>query len=179
MSVRVISGYLKGRTLRTLPGELTRPTTGRVRESIFSILQHDIVDAEVLDLFAGSGAMAIEAISRGAQTAVMVESKFRAADVIRKNLEFCELDLRLIVADYKKGISILSSEERRFDLIFADPPYGSVVPDRLFDLLVEFSLFKSGGFLIMEHAGDYAPASERVIKTRRFGHSAISIYVYE
>ncbi len=179
MSIKIAGGYLKGRTLRTSSGQTTRPTTGKVREAVFSILQHDLPDADVLDLFAGSGALAIEAISRGASSAVMVEKKFQAASVIEKNLKTCGLDLRLINADFKKGITILSSEGVAFDLIFADPPYGLVDPDKLYDLLVEFALFKRGGFLIMEHAGDHTPQSNAVIKTRRFGDSAISIFAYE
>ncbi len=179
MSIKIAGGYLKGRNLKTLSGQATRPTTGKVREAVFSILQHDLPDADVLDLFAGSGALAIEAISRGAHSAVMVEKKHQAAAVIKKNLEICGIDLRLIVADFKKGMAILSSESAAFDLIFADPPYGLIDPDKLYDLLVEFALFKTGGFLIMEHAGDFAPESNAVIKTRRFGDSAISIYAYE
>ncbi len=91
----------------------------------------------------------------------------------------CGLELRLIVADYKKGSEILATEMKRFDLIFADPPYGTVTADDLGLLLVKFSLFKPGGFLIMEHAGDYEPPPERIVKTRRFGDSAISILRYE
>jgi 16S rRNA (guanine966-N2)-methyltransferase len=179
MSIKVAGGYLKGRILRTVSGHATRPTTGRVREAVFSILQHDLPGADVLDLFAGLGALAIEAVSRGANSAVMVEKKFQAAAVIKKNLEICGLNLRLIVADFKKGITILSSEGAAFDLIFADPPYGLIEPDKLYDLLVEFALFKPGGFLIMEHGGDHAPQSNTVIKTRRFGDSAITIFAYE
>lgn len=179
MTIKVAGGYLKGRKLRTLHGQATRPTTGKVREAVFSILQHDLPDADVLDLFAGSGALAIEAISRGAASAVMVERKHQAVRVIRENLEFCGLDLRLIVADYKKGMQILAAEEKKFDLIFADPPYDLVSPDKLYDLLMTFSLFKPGGFLIMEHGGDVTPQSSMVIKTRRFGDSAISIFAYE
>ena len=91
MSVRVAGGYLKGRILKTVPGQVTRPTTGRVREAIFSILQHDIEGAEILDLFAGSGALSIEAISRGAASAVMIEKYPKAARVIRANLKTCDL----------------------------------------------------------------------------------------
>jgi 16S rRNA (guanine966-N2)-methyltransferase len=178
MSIRVTGGYLKGRILKTVPGQHTRPTTGKVREAIFSILQHDLPDADVLDLFAGSGALGIEAISRGAASAVLVENKFQAAAVIRKNLELCGLELRLIMADYKKGANILSSEGQKFDLIFADPPYGSIPFHTLYDQLVGFSLFKPGGLFILEHAGGEEPPSDKLIKTRRFGDSAVSFFSY-
>lgn len=179
MSIRVAGGYLRGRTLKTLSGQATRPTTTRVREAIFSILQHDITDADVLDLFAGSGALAIEAMSRGASSAVLIEKSPKSAEVIRQNLQKCDLDLRLIVADYLKGLEMLSTDRCRFDLVFADPPYGLITPDDIGRLLVKFSLLKSNGFLIMEHAGSYMPDAEQVIKTRRFGDSAISILKYE
>jgi 16S rRNA (guanine(966)-N(2))-methyltransferase RsmD len=179
MSIRVAGGYLRGHTLKTLSGQATRPTTARVREAIFSILQHDLADTEVLDLFAGSGALAIEAISRGAASAVLVEKNPKAAEIIKKNLQKCKLDLRLLVSDYVKGMEILSGEGRKFDLVFADPPYGLITPDEVGHLLVKFSLFKDGGFLIMEHAGDFIPDADSVIKTRRFGDSAISILKYE
>ena len=177
--MRITGGYLKGRILKTLPGQLTRPTPGRIREALFSILQHDLENTDVLDLFAGSGALAIEAVSRGAASAVLVEKNERAAAIIRQNLAKCELQLRLIVADYKKGSEILAGEMKKFDLIFADPPYGTVTADDLGLLLVKFSLFKPDGFLIMEHSGDYEPPQETIIKTRRFGDSAISILRYE
>jgi 16S rRNA (guanine966-N2)-methyltransferase len=179
MSIRVAGGDLRGHILKTLPGRATRPTTAKVRESIFSILQHDIDGADVLDLFSGSGALAIEAISRGAASAVLIEKNSKAAAVIRQNLKKCNLDLRLIVTDHIKGMEILFEEGARFDLVFADPPYGLITPDDIDRLLIKFSLLKPGGFLIMEHAGDYRPESERVIKTRRFGDSAISIFNYE
>lgn len=179
MSIRVAGGYLRGHVLKTLPGQATRPTTARVRESIFSILQHDIADAQVLDIFAGSGALAIEAMSRGAASAVLIEKNPRAEAVIRQNLEKCGLKLHLIVSDYIKALELLHGEGCRFDLVFADPPYGTITPDDIGRLLVKFSLLKEEGFLIMEHAGKYVPDDRALIKTRRFGDSAISILRYE
>lgn len=179
MSIRIAGGYLRGYALKTLAGQATRPTTGRVREAIFSILQHDLADTDVLDLFSGSGVLGIEAVSRGAASAVLVEKNPKAAEVIKKNLQKCKLDLRLLVADYVKGMKILSGEGRKFDLVFADPPYGLITPDEVGHLLHKFSLLKEHGFLIMEHAGDFAPDADSVIKTRRFGDSAISILRYE
>jgi len=178
MSIRIAGGDLKGHQLKTLPGMATRPTTGKIREAIFSILQHDIDGSEVLDLFSGSGALAIEAISRGASSAVLVEKKHQAAAVIRQNLKKCDLDLRLLAVDYVKGLEILSDEGAAFDLVFADPPYGLILPEDLLQLLAKFSLLKPDGLLIMEHAGPLSFGTEHVIKTRRFGDSAISILHY-
>jgi 16S rRNA (guanine966-N2)-methyltransferase len=179
MSIRVAGGVLGGRTLKTLPGRATRPTTGRVREAIFSILQHDIDGAAVLDIFAGSGALAIEALSRGAASAVLIEKHPRAAAVIKDNLKQLDLSARLIVSDYSAGLQLLVDEGLSFDLVFADPPYDLIGPDKLCEKLAKYPLLKAGAMLIMEHAGAVIPENERVIKTRRFGDSAISIFRYE
>lgn len=179
MSIRVAGGIYKGRELQTLRGMETRPTTGRVREAIFSILQHDIADAAVLDLFSGSGALAIEAISRGAASAVLVEKHGKAAGIIKSNLKKLNLSLRILVEDYQKALKRLEEEGAAFDLIFADPPYALISPDELAEELMKYSLVKPGTMLILEHAGNIQPADDRVIKTRRFGDSAITIYRYE
>ena len=178
MSTRVTGGYLKGYPIKTVPGTLARPTTGKIREAIFSILQYEIPDAEVLDLFAGSGALAIEAVSRGAAGAVLVEKNRRAVAVIRENLEKCHLDLRIIAAGYVTGLEVLAAEGKKFDLIFADPPYGMISPSKLYELVGKYSLVKPGGYLIMEHAGNVTPEGEGVVRTRRYGDSAITIYSY-
>jgi 16S rRNA (guanine966-N2)-methyltransferase len=179
MSLTVSGGSLRGRRLATLAGRDTRPTIGRVREAIFSILQHDLARARVLDLFAGSGALAIEAVSRGAATAVLIENNPKAAAVIRGNLDRCGLDFRLLVMDYITGLKMLAREGAVFDLAFADPPYGLVLPQEMYRVLGEYRLMAAGGFLIMEHAGREQPEGDRIVTTRRFGDSAITIYRYD
>lgn len=176
MSLRIIGGELKGRKIKAPPGRSTRPTTSRVREAIFAILQHDIAEADILDLFAGSGAMSIEALSRGANSAVIVEKDKMAVQVIRDNLSACDLNERILACGYQKGLDILHEEEKNFDLAFADPPYGKIEPDDLYEILIRFALMRATGFFIIEHAGDVEPANEKIIKTRRFGDSSISIY---
>jgi len=179
MSIRIVGGFLGGRMLTTLPGRQTRPATERVREAVFSILQHDIEGTQVLDLFAGSGAYAIEAVSRGAVGAVMIEKDQRAAAIIKQNLRTFGLDLRLIIADWKKGLEILAGEGEKFNLVFADPPYGTVTSEKIDEELKKNDLIAPGGFFIMEHAGDMASELPHLIKMRRFGDSAISIFAYE
>lgn len=178
MSLTVSGGSLRGRRLATLPGRDTRPTIGRVREAMFSILQHDLDGARVLDLFAGSGALAIEAVSRGAASAVLIENNPKAAAVIRGNLDRCGLDLRLLVANFTAGLEILAGEAAVFDLAFADPPYGLIPPPEMYRILAEYRLMTAGGFLIMEHAGRVQPEGDAIVVTRRFGDSAITIYRY-
>jgi len=178
MSLTVSGGSLRGRRLATLPGREPRPTIGRVREAVFSILQHDLAGAQVLDLFAGSGALAIEAVSRGAATATLIENNPKAAAIIRQNLDRCGLDLRLMVTDYDAGLKTLAREGAVFDLVFADPPYGLILPREMYRILGEYRLMTAGGFLIMEHAGREQSEGDDIVTTRRFGDSAITIYRY-
>lgn len=179
MSIRVAGGYLRGRILATVPGHVTRPTTGRVREAIFSILQHDLEGTAVLDIFAGSGALAIEAISRGAASAMLIEKDRKALAVIKKNLAKCELDLRLIGVNYIKGLEILVSEGKTFDLVFADPPYDLIKPDDFCRFPDKYPLMNKGALLILEHAGKTEPKTGPILTTRRFGDSAVTIYRYD
>ena len=124
--MRVISGKAKGIQLQTPQGMLTRPTTDRVKEALFSILQFDLPGARVLDLFGGTGAMALEALSRGAAHAVIVDSAREAIRAIQKNAEGVLKDAlneraKIIRADYRAAIDAMP--EVRFDLVFLDPPY--------------------------------------------------------
>jgi 16S rRNA (guanine966-N2)-methyltransferase len=133
--VRVIAGQFKGRRLKAPPGSDTRPTSDRVREALFSILG-DVEGLRVLDLFAGSGALGIEALSRGAAEAVFVEQSRRAADAIRANLRAVGDPPAEVRAGSVAGYLGRASGER-FDLVFADPPYSSAtrMGERLSELL--------------------------------------------
>jgi len=129
--MRVIAGRLRGRRLHTTPDLATRPTSDRARAGLFDWLGAGIADASVLDLFAGSGSVGIEALSRGAESITFVESARGACAVLRRNL--CDLELvdavRLLPYDVRRGVRTLLKEGARFDLVFADPPYGrDVVP---------------------------------------------------
>lgn len=123
--MRIIAGEARGRRLYAPGGEETRPTADRIRESLFNILGTRTVGARVLDLFGGTGALALEAMSRGAQQAVIVDSNIKAIQCIRRNAEVTlgrgfEERIRIIRADYRKAIERL---EGTFDLVFLDPPY--------------------------------------------------------
>ena len=119
--MRIISGTAKGRTLKT-PASITRPTMDRVRAAIFSMLGDRVPNARVLDLFAGTGAMGIEALSRGADSVVFVDQDKKSTEVIRQNLELTKLHGEIKQVD---AISFLKYQQASFDLIFADPPYAS------------------------------------------------------
>ena len=119
--MRVVAGQLKGRRLQAPKGRRTRPTADRVREAVFSMLG-DVSGARVLDLFAGSGALGIEALSRGAAKVVFVERDPRAAAIIHRNLDALGLDQPVRRQD---ALRFLARPEETFDLVFADPPYDS------------------------------------------------------
>jgi 16S rRNA (guanine966-N2)-methyltransferase len=122
--VRVVAGVHGGRLLKAPPGRSTRPTSDRVREALFSILG-SVEDARVLDLFAGSGALGIEALSRGAREAVFVERDARAAATVQANLDALGIDAPVHRRDAFSWLGSASGGEECFDLVFADPPYSS------------------------------------------------------
>ena len=125
--MRVISGTARGKKLNSLEGLETRPTLDIVKESIFNILQFNIKDTSVLDLFSGSGALAIEALSRGAKEAVLCDNSSKAVQIINKNLEETKLidKAKVINSDYTEALNKLANENKKFDIIFLDPPYKS------------------------------------------------------
>ena len=118
--MRVITGTARGRRLKELEGLETRPTTDRVKEGVFNIIQFDIEGRRVLDLFAGTGQLGIEALSRGAASAVFVDQRRDAASIIRENLKLTGLSDRARVVN-GEAMAFLSSQRERFDLIFLDP----------------------------------------------------------
>ena len=121
--MRVITGSARGRILKELQGMETRPTTGKVKESIFSIIQFDIEGRRVLDLFAGTGQLGIEALSRGARQCVFIDQRADAVKLIRENVEVCGLTDRAVIRS-GDAMAYLKSGEK-FDIIFLDPPYAS------------------------------------------------------
>lgn len=179
--MRVIAGEARGRRLFTLKGSETRPTADRVKESLFSILVPHLAGAAVLDLFAGSGALAIEALSRGAQSAVLCDRSRRAIDVIRRNLEqtgFVDrAEVWLLPAD--KGIRRLAAAGRSFDLIFIDPPYESGLAVLTATLAADSNLLARGGRIVIEHASkeELSGITENLgtIREVTYGDTTISI----
>lgn len=123
--MRVISGKARGHKLKTIDGSTVRPTADRVKEAMFNILAAKQKGAHVLDLFAGSGALGIEAISRGAQSAVFVDYNTRVLTALRHNLEKCKItDLATVIQwNIKKNLNFLNNYSQPFDLVFMDPPY--------------------------------------------------------
>ncbi len=185
--MRVTSGLFHGRRLQAPPGQEVRPTTDKVRQAIFNILVHEIQDARVLDLFAGSGALGIEAVSRGAEYAVFIEKNRQPLAALRRNLAHVSLDSRVIEADWLAGIRELRARNESFDLVFADPPYGALCGDTIADAVLaenstngsvgKSSLLAPEGILIIESGVRDEPVTKmRLLKERIFDTTRISFY---
>jgi 16S rRNA (guanine966-N2)-methyltransferase len=178
--VRVISGTFKGRRLVAPAGMAIRPTADRIKESLFNIMSGSIHDKRVLDLFAGTGALGIEALSRGAVFAVFVDRAKMALSTIRQNIQALGLDdrTRIIRWDILKGLNCLTSEQQAFDLVFMDPPYatGAVAP--ALTALISSNALAPGARIVIEHsAGEsLVPAIDMLalVDQRRFGKTLVS-----
>ncbi len=147
--MRVIAGKAKGIQLQTPEGILTRPTTDRVKEALFSILQFDLPGARVLDLFGGTGQLGIEAMSRGAAGAVFVDARREACKLIQTNLQKTHLEqyASVVQSDY---MDYLKHCRDRFDLILLDPPYAEVFLENALKRITEIDILQSNGIIATE-----------------------------
>ena len=150
--MRIISGVSRGSRLVTLEGTETRPTLDRVKEPLFSIIQMHIKDASVLDLFAGSGALGLEALSRGAKMAVFSDISDKAINVIKQNIEKTKLGEKTVVIknSYEEVLKQMKSEKKEFDIIFLDPPYKSGLLDDAIRKILEYKLLAKEGIVVVE-----------------------------
>lgn len=176
--VRIISGKVRGLSLISPAGEDTRPTLDRVKEAIFNIIMPYILDSEVLDLFAGSGGLGIEAISRGAKNAVFVDKNSESINCINKNINaarFCEF------CQVKKADSIqyLNQCNTSFDIIFLDPPYKENLYEQVLKLILNKNILKNDGIIALEY--DYClkkpdiPDGLEIVKERKYGRVGVLV----
>ena len=149
--LRIITGIAKGKRIETLEGEATRPTSERIKEALFSSIQFDIENRRVLDLFAGSGQLGLEALSRGAESVTFVDAERDAMDVVKKNARFVGFfdKCRYSVSDYRNYIRKASGRER-FDLVFIDPPYAMQCCSDAILRLIEAGLLMKGALVVTE-----------------------------
>ncbi len=147
--MRVITGTARGRRLKELEGMETRPTTDRVKEGIFNIIQFDIEGRRVLDLFAGTGQLGIEALSRGAASAVFVDQRRDAAALTRDNLKITDLTDRAQVVCGDAG-AYLAGVKGKFDLVFVDPPYAAKLWSSVLDAIERFDILSNHGTIVCE-----------------------------
>lgn len=175
--MNIISGTARGRKLQTLPGQTTRPTQAKVRGALFSILGAWTADAAWLDLFAGSGAVGLEAASRGARRSVLVENDPAAIAVIRHNLAITKLPAELMPVGIDAAIRQFTAAGMRFDVIFMDPPYEK---DPSSALAKASTLLLPMGRMVLEHRrSNPAPATagDLVLReTRNYADTSISFY---
>ena len=177
--MRVISGSARGTRLKTPDGQLTRPTSDRVKEAIFSVIQFEVEGSRFLDLFGGSGQMGIEALSRGAKSAVFVDGRREACRLIQDNLKLTRLQDKATVvqSDY---LSYLSRCRETFDIIFLDPPYAEVFLENSLRKISEIDILSSRGIIICERPAEKlldfeVPGFQRG-KDYRYGNTWVTIF---
>jgi 16S rRNA (guanine966-N2)-methyltransferase len=184
MSLKVIGGRCKGRPLASPRGMSVRPTAGRVREAIFNILFSRVNDAVVLDLFAGTGAMGIEALSRGASRAVFVDSRPESLAVIRQNVQSCGLESVAVIIrqDATRSLSGLNALQLVFDIVFMDPPYDRDSVGMALSALAESGLLKTGSLVVLEHSprerAEDKSGRYHLTDQRHYGQTAVSFLTY-
>ena len=185
--MRVIAGKYKGRKLNSPEDSTVRPTTDKVKEALFSILTNEIYGARVLDLFAGSGGLGIEALSRGASYCLFADSSRKSLALIHSNLEHCDVEEKtaVVAGDYAKILKNLARRienglEEPFDVILLDPPYEAGYMDETFRLIAEGDILADGGTIVAEHRKheDLPDLFHGFTKTkeRRYGVVKLSIY---
>lgn len=185
--MRIITGSAKGKKLVSLEGEATRPTSERIKEAVFSSIQFDVEGRRVLDLFAGSGQMGLEALSRGAAKATFIDSSREAMEIVKQNVKitgFSDL-CHYLVSDWRNYIRKASGREQ-YDLVFVDPPYAMECCADAANYLAEKSLIIPGAIVVLESGeeeidqADQRLSGYRVIKSTHYGKkTSVNILFYE
>jgi len=174
---RVISGDLRGRHLALPEGRNTRPTTDRMKEALFGVLQFELEGVSFLDLFAGSGQVGIEAVSRGAESLVSVEKDRRACECIRRNFTECAIlkKASLLQLPVESAVSRFGAEGRQFDMIFMDPPYDHGFEEKIGNMIIREGILSPGGWLVIESSAETSvdfpeleKVKEKTYQTTRF-----------
>ncbi|MDI6852344.1 MAG: 16S rRNA (guanine(966)-N(2))-methyltransferase RsmD [Deltaproteobacteria bacterium] len=182
--MRIIAGSLKGRRLATVKGRM-RPTSDKVREAIFNILGPAVLEARVLDLFAGTGALGLEALSRGARAAVFVEDHPTSLAVLRQNVETLGLaaQVEILPLPVKAGLKKLAARQAVFELAFLDPPYGSGLAAATLEDLARAGILSPSAWVVAEHSRREAlPEAVETLKLRemrRYGDTRVALYVLQ
>lgn len=175
--MRVITGTARGMKLRTLEGTDVRPTTDQVKESIFSIIQFEVENARVLDLFAGCGQLGIEALSRGAHSVTFVDNSRASVNIVKENLEHTKLSKNTIVKN-EDSIGFLQMTRDTFDIAFLDPPYGKGLIEKALPLLV--LKMAQGGVIVCETAAEESLPEEvgdfSIYREYKYGKIKLTIY---
>ena len=171
--MRIISGKYKGKKLKGFDIEGTRPTMDRVKESLFGMIQTYIPGSIILDLFAGSGALGLEAISNGAKECYLIDNNPNAIKIIKENSQTFDENLKIINIDYKK---FLKTTDEKFDVIFLDPPYKENQMDKSLRIIEERSLLNEGGIVICEYEIGEPKTNLKLIKEKSYGPKKIKVF---
>jgi len=185
--MRVIAGIYRSRILKSLKGLALRPTSDRLRETLFNVLGPGVPGARFVDLFAGTGAIGIEALSRGAAEVVFIENHPPAVNLIRRNLSSLEIrsGFTVLSADTLRGLEVLQSRQKRekpaFDYVFLDPPYAAAKEyERVLEFLGSADLLASSGIVVAEHSRKFnlpeKAGALRRVRILRQGDAVLSFY---
>lgn len=180
--MRVIAGIHKGRRLESLEGRDIRPTADRVKESLFNILGHDVIDCSFLDLFGGTGGIGIEALSRGASRIVFVDESIRSIKVLRGNLELLNIkdEVEVYHTDYTTAIKKLHIHDRKFNIIYIDPPYSTGIAQKAMTEISASDILDKDGYIVVEHdARDVMPEQVgrlALFRSKLYGNTRLSFY---
>lgn len=177
--MKITGGTFKGRSIKTIKSNDVRPTSSKVRESIFNMIQLDITDSVMSDLFSGSGLMGIEALSRGAKKVVFTEKNPKTYKLLKENLSNFDCEYDLFLTDAIKALD--KFERQSFDLFFVDPPYKQGLYETVLEKIKENNLLKTGGKIILEHKSDddFSEIIEKygfeIIKQKKYGDTVVVI----
>lgn len=175
--MRVISGKYKGKNLIGFDIDGTRPTMDRVKESLFGIIQNKINNSTVLDLFAGSGSLGIEAISNGATEAYFIDNNIELINIIKKNTSGMNDKIHIMKSDYNNALEILKNSNIKFDIIFLDPPYKLNLINNCLNKILEYNLLNENGIIVCEYEDEViSNLSLKLIKDKKYGSKKIKIF---
>jgi 16S rRNA (guanine966-N2)-methyltransferase len=183
--MRVIGGNARGRRLKVPKGQAVRPTSGRVKEALFNILPHDLSGIKLLELFAGTGNVSIEAISRGAAKAILIDSSDKSGKVIGENLRHVGFTDRanVRIAPVSRALRSLARQGESFDVIFLDPPYQHNLIKACLEAIDRGNLLRGSGTLVVEHSAREQPEAEYgslILKDqRKYGDTWLSFFKHK
>ena len=183
--MRIITGKARGLKLVTPKNYLVRPTADRVKEALFNIIQSRIPGSTVLDAFAGTGNLGLEAWSRGAEKVFYFDKSRESLKLVKANVEKARAaeDVTMIHTDAVNGLAMMAQQKHRFDVIFSDPPYDKGLNQKVVEALEKWPVLKEGGLLVLEHSlmenpREYVP--ERLeIRSEKYGDTKISLIVWK
>ncbi len=181
--MRVIAGKYKSRQLKSVKSNLTRPTTDRNKENMFNIIGPYFQGGNVLDLFAGSGGLGIEALSRGCDFLYSVDNQYAAFQIIKENIKSLKIEnAKVYKLDYQKALKKLNQERIKFDLILLDPPYGKGLVDGILEFLIENEMLNNDCIIMVEELKEVvfkAFNQLNLIKKNDYGITALNVFKYQ